>query len=64
MCSASATLASLPDWMIRPLSKSSTETCLPTSTNIFEPCMRQAFSLIVTISSSAMSPAAIALSTR
>lgn len=31
-----ATQASLPDWMMMPLLRSSTETCLPTSMNILE----------------------------
>ena len=35
-CSAMATQASLPDWMMMPLLRSSTETCLPTSMNILE----------------------------
>ena len=35
-CSAMATQASLPDWMMMPLFRSSTETCLPTSINILE----------------------------
>jgi hypothetical protein len=51
-CSASATLASLPDWMSMPRTRSSTSTSEFTSMNIRVPPMRQAFSLTRTRSSS------------
>ena len=43
-------MASLPDCTIMPWIRFSTETCLPTSTNIREPSCFQACSLIVTMS--------------
>ncbi|MNP47531.1 hypothetical protein D3C76_1415890 [compost metagenome] len=56
MCSARATLASLPDWMMMPCSRSLTVTCEPTLMNIREPPVRQAFSLTVTGSFSPICP--------
>ncbi len=60
-CSASATVASLPDCTIMPCSRFSTETCVPTSMYMAEPpsfgaACRQAFSLTVTRSPSLMRP--------
>ena len=40
--SATTTQASLPDWMMMPRIRSSTAMRSPSSTNIFEPCVRQA----------------------
>jgi hypothetical protein len=67
-CSASASVASLPDWTIMPCSRFSTEICLPTSMYIAEPpsfgdACRQAFSLTVTMSSSLMRPSLSAWNT-
>ncbi len=56
MYSAMATLASLPDWMMMPCSRSSTETWVLTWMNIRDPPVRQAFSLTVTMSLSAIWP--------
>lgn len=61
ICSARATLASLPDWMMMPCSRSLTDTWLPTLMNIREPPVRQACSLTVTRSFSPMRPASISL---
>ena len=54
--SASTMQASLPDCTITPRSRSSTRTILPTSTNIFEPPLRHAFSLTGSSSSNEMRP--------
>ncbi|MCY1183786.1 hypothetical protein D9M73_244340 [compost metagenome] len=56
MCSATATLASLPDWMMMPCSRSPRATWVPTWTNIREPPVRQACSLMVTRSFSLIWP--------
>ena len=48
MASASATEASLPDWITMPLNKSSTDTPLFTGTKLRDPWVRQARSEIVT----------------
>ena len=50
--SARTMQASLPDCTMTPRSRSSTRAVLPTSTNILEPPMRQAFSLTGSSSSS------------
>ncbi|CSD30538.1 Uncharacterised protein [Vibrio cholerae] len=58
-CSAIATHASLPDWMMMPRLRSLTLTVVPTSTNIFEESGKffaQAFLLITTSSFSEMLP--------
>ena len=55
-CSASATAASLPDWISRPRSRSSTPTSEFTSMNMRVPPMRHAFSLTRARSSSRMRP--------
>ena len=52
------TVASLPEAVIMPCSSWSTLTLLPTSMNILEPPMRQAFSLTGKVSSSASEPSA------
>ena len=44
IASASTMAASLPDCTMTPRIRSSTLTVLPSCTNIFEPCIRQAFS--------------------
>ena len=59
MYSATATLASLPDWMTMPRSRSSSFTVVPSRTNIFEPPVRHALTLIGTSSAKSMRPAAI-----
>ena len=51
MASAKAIAASLPDWTTIPRRISSTVTRELTSMNIFEPPLRHAFSLTVTVSS-------------
>ena len=56
MASDSATQASLPDWTIIPLIRSSTFTCVSTWMNIREPCAFQAFSETVIIWSSWIVP--------
>ena len=56
--SAKTTAASLPDCTMTPWIRSSTLTLVPTSTNIFEPPMRQAFSLTGSVSSSVSVPSA------
>ncbi len=61
--SARATEASLPDWMIMPRISWSTRTRVPTSMNMREPPVRQARSLTVTMSSSAISPLRSSLNT-
>ena len=61
MCSARATEASLPDWMMMPCSRSLTDTCEPSLMNMREPPVRQACSLTVTMSLSAMRPPSISL---
>ncbi|MCY1430789.1 hypothetical protein D9M71_467440 [compost metagenome] len=48
ICSATATLASLPDWMMMPCSRSLRLTWVPTLMNMREPPVRQACSLTVT----------------
>ena len=48
---AMAIEASLPDWTTMPRTKSSTLTCEPTSTNIFEPPIFQALRLTTNLSS-------------
>ena len=48
MASASATEASLPDWITMPLNRSSTDTPLFTGTKLREPWVRQARSDTVT----------------
>ena len=57
-CSASATLASLPDWMISPRSRSPSGTTELASTNIREPGIDCAVWLTMTGSSSASVPRA------
>ncbi|MND84152.1 hypothetical protein D3C80_760360 [compost metagenome] len=56
MCSATATLASLPDWMMMPCSRSLMVTWVLTWTNMREPPVRQACSLMVTGSLSPIWP--------
>ena len=48
MCSAKATLASLPDWMMMPRNRSSTLTSVPSWMNMREPGVRQALTLTST----------------
>ncbi len=45
MPSARTMQASLPDWISMPRMRSPTAIWPPSGTNIFEPCIRQAFSL-------------------
>ena len=63
MCSASAIAASLPDWMIMPYSRSFSDTWLLSCRKLVEPSVpapppRQAFSLMVTLSSRWILPCA------
>ena len=55
--SATTMQASLPDWTTIPRIRSSTRTCLSTSTNILEPPIRQALRLTTNLSSSERCPA-------
>ena len=57
-CSASATLESLPDWMINPRRRSPSATTEPASTNVREPGIDCATSLTMTGSSIARDPRA------
>ena len=59
MCSAKATLASLPDWMMMPRNRSSTLTSVPSWMNMREPGVRQALTLTGTWSARAMRPPSI-----
>ena len=59
MCSARATLASLPDWMMMPRNRSSTLTSVPSCMNMREPGVRQALTLTDTLSFRAMRPPSI-----
>jgi hypothetical protein len=62
MCSASATLASLPDWMMTPRIRSSTDTRVPSRMNMREPGVCQALTLTGTSSSMRMRPACSSMS--
>ena len=56
MLSATTMQASLPDWMMMPRIRSSTAMRVPSSTNIFEPWVRQARSDTGSVSVSFMRP--------
>ena len=60
VCSASATVASLADWITIALSSSSTVITSPTSSQISEPPMELANALVVTCCSSVSSPRSMA----